>query len=60
MQAPNSRSRHYHRVNEDHPHELWNNPSLPVTYFATASLIENWIDETENRSWFLYEILHRA
>jgi starvation-inducible DNA-binding protein len=27
---------------------------------ATASLIENWIDETENRAWFLYEILHHA
>jgi starvation-inducible DNA-binding protein len=27
---------------------------------ATASLIENWIDETENRAWFLYEILHRV
>jgi starvation-inducible DNA-binding protein len=27
---------------------------------ATGSLIENWIDETENRAWFLYEILHRA
>ena len=24
---------------------------------ATASLIENWIDETERRSWFLCEIL---
>jgi len=24
---------------------------------ATASLIENWIDETEQRSWFLYEIV---
>lgn len=23
---------------------------------ATASLIENWLDETERRSWFLYEI----
>ena len=22
---------------------------------ATASLLENWIDETERRSWFLYE-----
>jgi len=22
---------------------------------ATASLIENWIDETENRTWFLFE-----
>jgi starvation-inducible DNA-binding protein len=22
---------------------------------ATASLIENWIDETERRVWFLYE-----
>jgi starvation-inducible DNA-binding protein len=27
---------------------------------ATASLIVNWIDETENRAWFLYEILHHA
>jgi starvation-inducible DNA-binding protein len=23
---------------------------------ATASLIENWIDETERRAWFLSEI----
>lgn len=23
--------------------------------FATASLLENWIDETERRVWFLYE-----
>jgi DNA-binding ferritin-like protein (oxidative damage protectant) len=23
--------------------------------FATASLIENWIDETERRTWFLFE-----
>jgi starvation-inducible DNA-binding protein len=22
---------------------------------ATASLLENWIDETERRVWFLYE-----
>lgn len=22
---------------------------------ATASLIENWVDETENRAWFLFE-----
>jgi starvation-inducible DNA-binding protein len=22
---------------------------------ATASLIENWIDETERRTWFLFE-----
>lgn len=27
---------------------------------ATASLIENWIDETERRSWFLAKILHDA
>jgi starvation-inducible DNA-binding protein len=27
---------------------------------ATASLIENWIDESENRAWFLYEIINRA
>ncbi len=25
---------------------------------ATASLIENWIDETERRTWFLFETLH--
>jgi starvation-inducible DNA-binding protein len=25
--------------------------------FATTSLIENWIDETERRSWFLSEII---
>lgn len=25
--------------------------------FATTSLIENWIDETERRSWFLAEIV---
>ena len=23
--------------------------------FATASMIENWIDETERRTWFLFE-----
>jgi starvation-inducible DNA-binding protein len=22
---------------------------------ATASLLENWIDETERRTWFLFE-----
>jgi starvation-inducible DNA-binding protein len=27
---------------------------------ATASLIENWIDESERRAWFLYEIVNRA
>jgi starvation-inducible DNA-binding protein len=26
---------------------------------ATASLLENWIDETERRTWFLYEASHR-
>jgi len=26
---------------------------------ATTSLIENWIDETERRTWFLYEAAHR-
>ena len=25
---------------------------------ATASLIENWIDESERRTWFLSEIAH--
>ncbi len=28
--------------------------------FATASLIENWIDETEERIWFLYEATRRG
>src|SRR5580693_3010034 len=27
---------------------------------ATASLIENWIDETERRTWFLYEASRRG
>jgi starvation-inducible DNA-binding protein len=27
---------------------------------ATASLIENWIDETEQRTWFLYEAGRRT
>jgi starvation-inducible DNA-binding protein len=26
---------------------------------ATASLLENWIDETERRTWFLFEISRR-
>jgi starvation-inducible DNA-binding protein len=26
---------------------------------ATSSLLENWIDETERRTWFLYEAAHR-
>ena len=28
--------------------------------FATTSLIENWIDETERRTWFLFESSRRA
>jgi starvation-inducible DNA-binding protein len=27
---------------------------------ATASLIENWIDETERRTWFLFESSRRG
>lgn len=27
---------------------------------ATASLLENWIDETERRHWFLFEITRRT
>ncbi|KZC21734.1 DNA starvation/stationary phase protection protein, partial [Rhodanobacter denitrificans] len=27
---------------------------------ATASLIENWIDETERRTWFLFETARRS
>ena len=26
---------------------------------ATASVLENWIDETEGRTWFLYEATQR-
>jgi hypothetical protein len=29
---PRIHGRQYHRVNEYSPHELWNNPSLPVRY----------------------------
>jgi starvation-inducible DNA-binding protein len=27
---------------------------------ATTSLLETWIDETERRTWFLYEAAHRS
>jgi len=27
---------------------------------ATASLLENWIDETEQRTWFLFEVARRG
>jgi starvation-inducible DNA-binding protein len=27
---------------------------------ASASLLENWIDEAEGRSWFLFEATRRA
>jgi starvation-inducible DNA-binding protein len=27
---------------------------------ATASLIENWIDEAEGRAWFLFEVTHNS
>jgi starvation-inducible DNA-binding protein len=27
---------------------------------ATASLIENWLDEAEGRTWFLFEITHNG
>jgi starvation-inducible DNA-binding protein len=27
---------------------------------ATASLIENWIDETERRTWYLFEASRRG
>jgi len=31
-----------------------------VRDIATASLIENWIDETERRTWFLFESSRRG
>jgi starvation-inducible DNA-binding protein len=31
-----------------------------VRDIATASLIENWIDETERRVWFLFEASRRG
>ena len=27
---------------------------------ATASLLETWVDETEKRSWFLFEACRRS
>jgi starvation-inducible DNA-binding protein len=27
---------------------------------ATTSLLENWIDQTERRTWFLFEATRRA
>ena len=38
-------------------------PAAPVRKhrdIATASLIEVWIDETERRTWFLFESSRRA
>ena len=43
-----SRLREAHGVCEEH------------TDIATASLIEVWIDETERRTWFLFEATRRA
>src|SRR5262245_57700447 len=42
-----ARLREAHEVCDEH-HDL-----------ATASLIENWIDEIERRTWFLFESSHR-
>jgi hypothetical protein len=33
----------------------FNNRDSMVVKFATASLIEVWLDETEKRTWFLFE-----
>jgi starvation-inducible DNA-binding protein len=43
-----ARLREAHGVCEDH------------NDVATTSLIENWIDETERRTWFLFEVTRRA
>ena len=43
-----ARLREAHGVCEDH------------NDVATTSLIESWIDETERRSWFLFEVARRA
>ena len=43
-----ARLREAHNVVDDH-HDI-----------ATASLIENWIDETERRAWFLFEASRNA
>jgi starvation-inducible DNA-binding protein len=43
-----ARLREAHGVCEDH------------NDVATTSLIENWIDETERRTWFLFEVARRA
>jgi starvation-inducible DNA-binding protein len=43
-----ARLREVHEVVDEH-HDI-----------ATASLIENWIDETERRTWFLFESSRRG
>jgi len=43
-----ARLREAHGVCEDH------------NDVATTSLIESWIDETERRTWFLFEVARRA
>jgi starvation-inducible DNA-binding protein len=43
-----SRLREVHNVTDEHRD------------IATASLIENWIDETERRTWFLFESSRRG
>jgi DNA-binding ferritin-like protein len=56
-----------HRGRSTVPAATYRFKSSPVLYathevcdrhndVATASLIENWIDETERRTWFLAEI----
>jgi starvation-inducible DNA-binding protein len=39
-----------------HAHEVADNHDDP----ATASLIENWLDQTEKRTWFLFEAARNA
>jgi hypothetical protein len=28
------------------------------SHLVTASLLENWLEEVEGRTWFLFEIMH--
>jgi starvation-inducible DNA-binding protein len=52
----------------DHPDDVQMTARMRETHalcdehgdVASASLLENWIDEAEGRAWFLYEATRRA
>jgi starvation-inducible DNA-binding protein len=52
--------RHARRTTRGQPHLEVHDMVDALRDIATASLIENWIDETERRTWFLSESCGRA